>query len=93
MRSYNEHVADNTNALRLIQKCDRNKDRILDTDEVHELLKVQYNPHPAGRSSNQRAAPRRTPAGPTSRGTARSASWRAWRPSRGRRRTAATTPP
>ena len=40
MKSYTEYVNNNVNVLGLIRKCDRNKDKILDADEVHELLTV-----------------------------------------------------
>ena len=43
-KSYNNYVESHIEVLRLIRKCDRNADRILDQAEVHKLLQVPCRP-------------------------------------------------
>ena len=40
LKKYNEHVRTSANIIQLVQKFDRNKDKILDCDELHQLLSV-----------------------------------------------------
>jgi hypothetical protein len=40
MKKYNSIVAENVNVMKLIRKCDKNKDNILDASEIHQLLSV-----------------------------------------------------
>ena len=41
MKKYNSTVALKVNVEKLIKKCDKNHDRILDASEIHELLSVR----------------------------------------------------
>jgi hypothetical protein len=47
---YSQHIQANTNIRALIRKFDRNKDRILDLDEIHALLSVKSKISRIGRS-------------------------------------------
>ena len=40
VKKYNTYVSKNINIMRLIQKFDKVKNRVLDSDEVHGLLSV-----------------------------------------------------
>ena len=39
-KKYNSVVSSGVNVAKLIRQCDRNRDNVLETSEVHELLKV-----------------------------------------------------
>ena len=41
IKKYNRIVSCGVNVVKLIRQCDRNRDNVLGTSEVHELLKVR----------------------------------------------------
>ncbi len=43
MKKYNRVVNSGVNVMKLIRRCDKNKDNVLEASEIHELLKVEMH--------------------------------------------------
>jgi hypothetical protein len=50
LKKYNSIVDNSVNVMKLIRRCDKNGDNILDASEIHELLSVSAKPTSRPRS-------------------------------------------